>query len=64
VTTSVFVRQPPHQTAARHTLAPAAVAPAVRFSDAACQHSTIPVEALTGHDQAQLVQPTEHGQVM
>jgi len=39
-------------------------APLVWFDHPAGQHSTIPVEALTGDDQAQFVEPAEAGQVM
>jgi hypothetical protein len=49
--------------AARNTLAAAAPAPVVRLDDPAGEHRAIRVKALTGHDQSELVQAAEHGQV-
>jgi transposase len=44
-------------------MAATAMAPVVRFDDPACEHGPIRVQALTGHDETQLVKPAEHGQV-
>ena len=58
-----LVRQPADHGAARDALAAAAVAPVVGVDDPAREHRTIGVEALPGHDEPELVQAAEHGQV-
>ena len=56
-----LVRQPPDHGAPRDTLAAATPAPVVRVDDPAGEHRTVRVEALAGHDEAELVQAAEHG---
>jgi hypothetical protein len=58
-----LVRQPSDHGAPRNALAAAAPAPVVRVDDAAGEHRAIGVEALTGHDEPELVQAAEHSQV-
>ena len=58
-----LVRQPADHGAAGDALAAAAVAPVVGVDDPAREHGTIRVEALPGHDEPELVQAAEHGQV-
>ena len=58
-----LVRQPSDHGASRDALAAAAVAPVVGVDDPAREHGTIRVEALPGHDEPELVQAAEHGQV-
>ena len=58
-----LVRQPADHGAARDALAAAAVAPVVGVDDPAREHGTIGVEALPGHDEPELVEAAEHGQV-
>jgi hypothetical protein len=58
-----LVRQLTDHGPARDTMAATAMAPVVRFDDPACEHGPIRVQALTGHDETQLVKPAEHGQV-
>ena len=58
-----LVRQPPQHGATRRALAAAASAPPIRLDDPAGQHRPIRFEPLTGHFQAELVQPAEQGQI-
>ena len=58
-----LVRQLPDHTVARSTLAAAASAPSVVVDDAAGQHRPVGLQALPGHDQAELVKARERGQV-
>jgi hypothetical protein len=58
------VRQPADHGAARDALAAAAVAPVVGVDDPAREHGTIGGKALAGHDEPELVQAAERGQVM
>ncbi len=58
-----LVRQPPDHGAARDSLAAAAVAPVVGVDDPAREHGTVRIEALPGHDEPELVEAAEHGQV-
>src|SRR4051794_17604416 len=58
-----LVRQLPHDAVARDALATAASAPLIRLDDPARQQRTVRLQALTGHDQTELVQSAERGQV-
>jgi hypothetical protein len=57
------VRQPSHDAPSRHTLAPAATAPLVRFNDTASEHGLIRSHALAGDHEAELVESAEAGQI-
>ncbi len=58
-----LVRQLAGHGAARDPVAAAAVAPVVRIGDPAGQHGPVGIESLPGHDEPELFQPAEHGQV-
>jgi hypothetical protein len=58
-----LMRQLPHDGIAGDALATAATAPLVRLDDLARQERTVRLQALTGHDEAELVEPAQRGQV-
>jgi len=61
--TERLVRQPPDDRVPRHALGSAATAPVIRLDDHAGQYRAIWLQPLTSHEQPELVQAAEGGQI-